>query len=236
MAECDLWGRVDGELQLGLLAVVDGQALHQERGEAGAGAAAKGVEDEEALQPCALVRQLADAVQHQVDDLLADGVVAAGVVVGGILLTRDELFRVEQLTVGTQPHFICQSYWFLTLTDNRGLQVHEDRPGHCACLVRLIHQPDDGARGLKTPQGPCITTAALTAEQQLLSSQVGHPLFATRGRGLSATSKCMSEHIEADTCYCAEIAQPRHMAALRSAAIGTSPGQQQVTPHAFLQS
>ena len=33
----DLGGRVDGELELGLLAVVDGQALQQQRAEAGAG-------------------------------------------------------------------------------------------------------------------------------------------------------------------------------------------------------
>ena len=47
-----LWRRVDGELQLGLLAVVDAEPLHQQRGEAGAGAAAERVEDEETLQTC----------------------------------------------------------------------------------------------------------------------------------------------------------------------------------------
>ena len=40
---------VDGELQLGLLAVVHRQTLHQQGGEARAGAATEGVEDEEAL-------------------------------------------------------------------------------------------------------------------------------------------------------------------------------------------
>ena len=40
---------VDVELQLGLLAVVDGEPLHQQRREAGARAAAEGVEDQEAL-------------------------------------------------------------------------------------------------------------------------------------------------------------------------------------------
>ncbi len=48
-ANWNLWCRVDGELQLGLLAEVDGEPLHEERGEAGAGAATEGVEDEEAL-------------------------------------------------------------------------------------------------------------------------------------------------------------------------------------------
>ncbi len=48
-----------------------------------------GKEGEETLEAGAVVRELADAVEHKVHDLLADGVVAAGVVVGGILLARD---------------------------------------------------------------------------------------------------------------------------------------------------
>ncbi|MBQ5153867.1 hypothetical protein EGM85_11475 [Macrococcus caseolyticus] len=55
--------RVDGELQLGLLAVVHGESLHKEGGETGSSASTEGVEDEEALQASALVGQLADAVE-----------------------------------------------------------------------------------------------------------------------------------------------------------------------------
>jgi hypothetical protein len=65
------------------------------------------VEDEEALQTGALVSQLADSVQDQVDDFLADGVVAASVVVGGVLLARDQLLGVEQLAVGAGADLIC---------------------------------------------------------------------------------------------------------------------------------
>ena len=105
---------VDGELQLGLLAVVHGQTLHKQRGEARAGAATEGVEDEEALQTGALVSQLADSVEDQVDDLLADGVVATGIVVGGILLAGHQLLGVEQLTVGAGTDLICnQQEWLL---------------------------------------------------------------------------------------------------------------------------
>ena len=50
--------------------------------------------------------QLADPVQHQVDDLLADGVVAAGVVVGGVFFAGDELLGVEQLPVRPTAHLI----------------------------------------------------------------------------------------------------------------------------------
>ena len=64
------------------------------------------MEDEKALQTGALVSQLADAVKHQVNDLLADGVVTTGVVVGCILLASDELLGVEQLTVCASAHLI----------------------------------------------------------------------------------------------------------------------------------
>ena len=57
-----LWGRVDGELQLGLLAVVYRQALHEQGSEARAGTTTEGVEDEEALETGTLVSQLPDAV------------------------------------------------------------------------------------------------------------------------------------------------------------------------------
>ena len=57
-------------IHLGFLSVVYGESLHEEGGETRAGAATKGVEDEEALQPRAIVRQLTDAVEHVVDDFL----------------------------------------------------------------------------------------------------------------------------------------------------------------------
>ena len=46
----DLWSGVDGELQLGLLAVVDGETLHQEGSKTGSGTTTEGVEDEETLK------------------------------------------------------------------------------------------------------------------------------------------------------------------------------------------
>jgi len=115
-----LGGWVDGELQLGLLAVVHGEALHQQRGEARAGTSTEGVEDEEALQTGALIGQLADPVQDQIDDLLADGVVTTGVVVRRILLAGDQLLGVEQLTVGSGTD----------LVHHGGLQIHEHGTGH----------------------------------------------------------------------------------------------------------
>lgn len=71
-----LRGGVDGELKLGLLAVVGGETLEQERTETRAGSTTERVEDEEALETRAVVSQTADLVHHNVNLLLADGVVA----------------------------------------------------------------------------------------------------------------------------------------------------------------
>jgi len=130
-----LWGWVDGELELRFLSVVDGETLHQQRGETGASASTKGVEDQEALQSGALVRQLADPVQNHVDDLLADGVVTTGIVVGRVLLASDQLLRVEQLTIGPGTDLVHHS----------GLQIHEHGAGHMltsSCLA------EEGAEGV----------------------------------------------------------------------------------------
>ena len=73
----DLRGRVDRKLQLGLLAVVNGEPFHEEGGEAGAGAATEGVEDEEALEAGAVVSQLPDPLQNQVDHLPEEKIILA---------------------------------------------------------------------------------------------------------------------------------------------------------------
>ena len=57
------------------------------------------MEDEESLQPDAVVGQFANAVENVVDYLLADRVVPTRVVVSRILFTSDQLFRVVKLTV-----------------------------------------------------------------------------------------------------------------------------------------
>merc|ERR1719445_1031098 len=80
---------VDGELKLGLLAVVDGKTLHQKGGESGSSASSKGMEKKKSLKTSTLVRQLPDSVQNQIHDLLANGVVTPGVVIGGVLLAID---------------------------------------------------------------------------------------------------------------------------------------------------
>merc|ERR1719192_3236749 len=111
---------VDWELEFGLFAVVDRQSLHEEGGESRSSSTTEAVEDEEALKTGALVGQLADSVQDQVDDLLADGVVAPGVVVGGVLLARYHLLGMEQLAVGSGAN----------LVDDGRFKIDKDSPGN----------------------------------------------------------------------------------------------------------
>lgn len=77
----DLRSRVDTELELALLAVVDGQTLHEESTETRTGTTTERVEDEEALETRAVVCNSSDLVKNLVDQFLADGVVTTGVVV-----------------------------------------------------------------------------------------------------------------------------------------------------------
>merc|ERR550514_241137 len=123
-----------GERELGLAAVVDREALEEQGAEAGAGATADGVEEEEALEAGAVVRELADAVEHEVDNLLADRVVATRVVVGGVLLARDELLGVVELAVGAGA----------LLVDDRRLEVDEDRAGHVLARAGLREEGVEG--------------------------------------------------------------------------------------------
>merc|ERR1711902_376755 len=115
-----LGGGVDGELQLGLLAVVHRETLHQQGRESRAGASSEGMEEKESLKSGALVGKLTDTVQDKIDNLLSDGVVAPGIVVSGVLLAVDELLRVVELLVSSHSGLVNDS----------GLKINEHSPGH----------------------------------------------------------------------------------------------------------
>jgi hypothetical protein len=115
----DLGGGVDGETELGLLAVIDGESFEEEGSETGTGSSTDSVEDEETLETSALIGEFTDSVEAEVNDLLTDGVMSTGEVVGGILLSGDELLGVEQLSVGSGTDLI----------DNGRLEIEEDATG-----------------------------------------------------------------------------------------------------------
>jgi len=107
----NLRGWVDGETELGLFAVIDGKSLEEEGTETGTAATTDSLEDHEALETGTVISELSDSVQAQVDDFTTNGVVSSGEVVSSIFLTGDQLFRVEQLSVGSGSDFVNNG-WF----------------------------------------------------------------------------------------------------------------------------
>jgi len=107
----DLGRGIDGEAELGLLAVIDGESFQKEGTETRSGTTSDGVEDHEALETSAVVSQLSDSVEAEIDNFFTNGVMTSGEVVGGIFLSGDQLFGMEQLSVGSGSDFIDDS-WF----------------------------------------------------------------------------------------------------------------------------
>lgn len=64
------------------------------------------MEHQESLKTGAVVGETTDSVKGQVNDLLSDGVVTTGVVVRSVFLSGDELFRMEEGTVGSGTDLI----------------------------------------------------------------------------------------------------------------------------------
>jgi hypothetical protein len=63
------------------------------------------------LETSALICELSDSVEAEINDFFTDGVMTSGEVVGGIFLSGDELFRMEELSVGSGSDFINNG-WF----------------------------------------------------------------------------------------------------------------------------
>jgi len=121
---------IDAEVELGLLAIVRREALKEQRAKSRASTTANGVEDKEALETVALVRNLANAVQRGVEEILSNSVVTTGVVVGRVLLATDELVRVEELRVSAVAHFV----------DNGGLEVNHDSARNILAAAGLAEE------------------------------------------------------------------------------------------------
>merc|ERR1712070_912466 len=112
----DLWGWVDGESELGFFTVIDGKSLEKEGSESRSGTSTDGVEDEETLETSALIGELSDSVEAEINDFLTNGVMSSGEVVGSIFFSWDELLWMEELSVGSSSDLI----------DNGWLEIEED--------------------------------------------------------------------------------------------------------------
>jgi hypothetical protein len=95
------------------------------------------VEDEETLETGAVVSQFADSVEDEIDHFLANGVVTSSVVAGSIFFARNELLRVEQLSVSAGTNFI----------DDSGFQINENSAGDVLASSSLA---EEGVEGIIT--------------------------------------------------------------------------------------
>jgi hypothetical protein len=117
----NLWGWVDSESELGFLSVVDGKSLQKKGSESRSGTSSNRVEDEESLKSGTLVSELSDSVEAEIDDFFTNGVVTSGEVVSGVLLSRDELLWVEELSVGSGSDFVNNGW--LEIEENASWDV-----------------------------------------------------------------------------------------------------------------
>jgi len=69
------------------------------------------VEDHETLETGTVISEFSDSVKGKIDDFFTNGIVTSGEVVSGIFFTRDKLFWVEELSVGSGSDFINNG-WF----------------------------------------------------------------------------------------------------------------------------
>ena len=64
------------------------------------------MENQESLKTGTLISQLPNSVENKIDNFLTNGIVTSCIVVGGVFLAGDELFGVEQLSVGASSNLI----------------------------------------------------------------------------------------------------------------------------------
>jgi hypothetical protein len=115
----DLRSGIHAELKLALLAIVDGQTLHQQGTETRTGSTTKGVEDQETLQTRAIVGNTSNLVQDLINKLLSDSVVATSIVVRRVLLSSNHLFWVEKTAVGSRADLV-NDVWLEIAVDGSG--------------------------------------------------------------------------------------------------------------------
>mmetsp|Transcript_35187 Transcript_35187/g.53993 ORF Transcript_35187/g.53993 Transcript_35187/m.53993 type:complete len:303 (-) Transcript_35187:18-926(-) len=107
----NLWRRRDGEGELGLASVVNGETFKQKGSKTRSSSSSSCVENKESLKASAVVSELANTVEDNVHNFLSNGVMTTGVVIGSILLSVDDLFWVVKLAVLSSTNFVTNS-WF----------------------------------------------------------------------------------------------------------------------------
>jgi hypothetical protein len=140
----DLGRGIDGETKLWFLAIINWEALQKERSKTRPSTPTNGIENKKPLEASAVVSKLTNAVQAEINNLLPDCVMTTGKVVGSIFLATDELFRVEELTVGSSPYFINDS----------GLQIYKDGTRN---MLSRTGFTEKGVEGIITSTNSLVT-------------------------------------------------------------------------------
>ena len=184
----DLGGWVDGEAELGLLAVINGESLEEEGTETGTGTTTDGVEDEEALETSALISELTDSVEAEIDDFLTNGVVTTGEVVGSVFLTGDELLGVEELSVGTGTDLI----------DDGGFEIEEDATGDVLASTSL---GEEGVESIITTTDSLVR-GHLTIRLDTVFEAEKFPAGVTNlDTGLTDVNRNDFSHCDVESCF-----------------------------------
>jgi len=201
----DLRSRVNAELELALLAIVDRQTLHQQSTEAGTGTAAKGVEDQETLKSGAVVGNVSNLVQHLINKLLSHCVMATSVVVGRVLLAGNHLFGMKESTVGTGTD----------LVDDIGLEITVDGTGNIFALAWCeVSVCNAGRRGLYVPVSekkvlnPWSSSAALRSSVRYPSGYFQQQSAMHRIEGIAYAITHLNAMFEAVELQKSQLAHP----------------------------
>jgi hypothetical protein len=129
--------RGDSKRKFRLASVVNRETLQEERSKSRSGTSTGCVENKETLKTGAVIRELSDAVQDKVNNLLSDSVVTTGVVVGSVFLAVDDLLGVVELGVGSSTDFVA----------NSGFQIDVDGTRDMLARLSLAEEGVEGVIG-----------------------------------------------------------------------------------------
>jgi hypothetical protein len=136
---CDLRTRPNCERDLRFLTIVHRKTLKKKTTQSRTGSTSTCIENEKTLQTGAVISQLPDSIETDVNNLLANSVVSTSEIVSSILLSGNKLLRMEELAIGPSPHFI--DYGRLQIDKNTSGDMFPGPSLGEKCAIRIIATP-----------------------------------------------------------------------------------------------
>ena len=122
----------------------------------------RGVKDQKALQTGTIVRQLANAIEHDIDNLLARGVVTTRIIVGRILLAVDDLLGMVELLHGSGAHFVADGRFQIAINGTRDVlargRFRKERRERVVAVLAIGHAAVRFNAVLEAVQFPALVT------------------------------------------------------------------------------